>query len=47
MATITTLRRFKNVPKILRLSSIHIFELFFLSLSFTFRKETTSGIPLS
>lgn len=45
MATITTSRRFKSVPQILGLSSIHIFELLFLS--FTFRKETTSGIPLS
>lgn len=45
MATITTSRRFKSVPQILGLSSIHIFELLFLS--FTFRKETTSGIPFS
>ena len=44
MAAITTSRRFKSVPQILGLSSIHIFELLFLS--FTFRKETINSFEL-
>ena len=38
MLNITTSRRFKCVPQILGLSSIHIFRLLFLPLSITFRR---------